>query len=108
MELVQSGILCSRESKYSTLFYSLDQPCPMEEMTTKGQKRIEKFKDVMNWEDCAEKCHENEKCKAWTYRPTMMNQKRPKLCIIMSEYRKFKQESVIVTARCRGHLRSRN
>ena len=72
-------------------------PCPMEKMNTKGQKVIKKYKKVKKWEDCAQKCQENDKCKAWTYRPKMKKQKQALLCTIMSKYKSFSKDKFTVS-----------
>ena len=77
--------------------YSLPEPrskesCPMKKTATRGQKILKKYKKVKKWEDCAQKCQENKKCQAWTYRPRMKNQKQPQKCTIMSRYKSFSKD----------------
>jgi len=72
-------------------------PCPMEKMNTKGQKVIKKYKKVKKWEDCAQKCQDNKKCQAWTYRPKMKKQKQALLCTIMSKYKSFSKDKFTVS-----------
>ena len=71
------------------------EPCEKKEMKLKGGKLIKKFKKIKTWEECAEKCE--NKCKAWTYRPKMKNQKKALECYTYSKYSKFVKDTFTVS-----------